>query len=319
MANLLDPSNPSEQEEPLSPVQQEMLDRLEANGASFYAELVHGIEVASSETLFKALWDLVWRGLVTNDTFAPLRALASRPAPGRRRGRRAPPTATAGRWSLVSKLVLEEKSETEKLHARTLLYLDRHGIVSRESLAIEPQIGGFGAIYPVLREMEETGRIRRGHFVEGGTSAQLAVPGAVDRLRALRESPAASRGVLLAATDPAQPYGTQLPWPTTRGGKPRRAVGAYVVLVDGFATLFVDRGGERVLVFEGEESEARTARIDQGLRALVRSIPRLGKSRIEIQEIDGEKPRASGLAERFVRAGFRAGYRGFEAEAPRDA
>ncbi len=318
VALLLSPADPETQEEPLSPVQQEMLGRLEANGASFYAELTHGIEVDSSETLFKALWDLVWRGLVTNDTFAPLRALASRPPPGRRRGRRAPLTATAGRWSLVSKLVLGEKSETEKLHARTLLYLDRHGIVSRESLAIEAQLGGFGAIYPVLREMEETGRIRRGHFVEGGTSAQLAVPGAVDRLRALRETPPESRGVLLAATDPAQPYGTQLPWPKTRGGKPRRAVGAYVVLVDGFATLFIDRGGERVLTFEAPGMADWSQRIEQGLRTFARSLSRLGKSRVEVQEVDTEKPRASAWAERFTRAGFRTGYRGFEAEASRD-
>lgn len=318
VATLLEPADPDAQEEPLSPVQREMLERLEARGASFYAELVHGIEVESGETLFKALWDLVWRGLVTNDTFAPLRALALRPAPGRRRGRRAPPSATAGRWSLVSKLVLEERSETEKRHARTLLYLDRHGIVSRESLAIEPQLGGFGAIYPVLREMEETGRIRRGHFVEGGTSAQLAVPGAVDRLRALRETPAKSRGVLLAATDPAQPYGTQLAWPAARGGKPRRAVGAYVVLVDGFATLFIDRGGERLLSFEDPGTEEGAARIERGLRTFARSIARLGKGRVVVQEIDGEKPRVSGLGDLFARAGFRAGYRGFEAEAPRD-
>ncbi len=317
VSTLLDPADPDAQEEPLSPVQREMIDRLETRGASFYAELVHGIDVESGETLFKALWDLVWRGLVTNDTFAPLRALAARPAPGRRRGRRAPPTATAGRWSLVSKLVLEAKSETEKLHARTLLYLDRHGIVSRESLSIEPQLGGFGAIYPVLREMEETGRIRRGHFVEGGTSAQLAVPGAVDRLRALREAPAESRAVLLATTDPAQPYGTQLAWPPTRGGKPRRAVGAYVVLVDGLATLFIDRGGERVLSLADPETEAGIARIEQGLRAFARSLGRLGKTRVEVQEVDGEKPREAAWAEAFARAGFRAGYRGFEAELPR--
>jgi len=317
VATLLEPADPEAQEEPLSPVQREMLARLEARGASFYSELVHGVEVESGETLVKALWDLVWRGLVTNDTFAPLRALATRPAPGRRRGRRAPPSVTAGRWSLVSKLIVESPSGTEKLHARTLVCLDRHGIVSRESLAIEPQLGGFGAIYPVLREMEETGRIRRGHFVEGGTSAQLAVPGAVDRLRALRDTPAESHGVLLAATDPAQPYGTQLDWPASRGGKPRRAVGAWVVLVDGFATLFVDRGGERVLSFEDPATREGEARIEQGLRTLVRSLSRLGKGRVEIHEVDGEKPRSSSLADLFPRAGFRIGYRGFEAEAPR--
>lgn len=320
VAALLDPADPDAMDDPPSPIGRELLARLEARGASFYSELVHGIEVESSETLVKALWDLVWRGLVTNDTFAPLRALASRPAPGRRRGRRAPPGVTAGRWSRVANLLLDPPSETERLHARTLRYLDRHGIVSREALAIEAQVGGFGAVYPVLREMEETGRIRRGHFVSGSTSAQLAVPGAVDRLRALRDEGACASAVLLATTDPAQPYGTLLPWPESRGkGKPRRAVGAYVVLVDGHATLFVDRGGERVLCFEDESDADGAARIERALQAFAREIPRMGKRRVEVRELDGENVLRSHLAEAFLRAGFRAGYRGLEIERTRDS
>jgi ATP-dependent Lhr-like helicase len=221
--------------ETLGPVPQKILERLESRGASFFGELVQGIEVESSDELFTALWELVWQGLVTNDTFAPLRALGSRPPPGRRRGRRAPPSATAGRWSLVAPLLADPPSATERIHARTLLYLHRHGIVSREAMGVETEFGGFGAVYPILRDMEEAVRIRRGHFVEGMTSAQLAVPGAVDRLRSLRDRPRSPHAVLLAATDPAQPYGMQLPWPASRkqAGKPRRALGANVVLVDG--------------------------------------------------------------------------------------
>jgi len=295
-----------------------LLERLEARGASFFGELAQGIEVEPGDDVFTALWELVWRGLVTNDTFAPLRALAERPSPPHRRGRRAPPSATAGRWSLVAPLLADPPSETERLHARTLLYLNRHGIVSREAMGVESQVGGFGAIYPVLREMEETGRIRRGHFVEGMTSAQLAVPGAVDRLRALRERSSQSDAVLLSATDPAQPYGVQLPWPASRkptggrSGKPRRAIGAHVVLVDGRPSLFVDKGGSRVLCFEDASDAVGVERLDRAIRALVRGVGRIGRKRLSIEEIDGEKARLSGLAEGFVRAGFRAGYRALE-------
>ncbi len=318
IAALLDRPQIDPNEESLGPVHQTILDRLEARGASFFGDLAHGIEVEASEEVFRALWELVWRGLVTNDTFGPLRALGRRPAAGRRRGRRAPPLATAGRWSLVAHLVAEPPSETERLHARTLLYLDRHGIVSRETMAVESQVGGFGAIYPVLREMEETGRIRRGHFVEGMTSAQLAVPGAVDRLRSLRERPPKPNAVLLSATDPAQPYGIQIPWPIARrpgrgkSGKPRRAIGAYVVLVDGRPSLFVDGGGARIVSFEDESEASGAERLDHALRALARGVGRIGRKRLSVEEIDGETARASALGDAFVRAGFRAGYRGLE-------
>jgi len=203
---------------------------------------------------------------------------------------------------------------TERLHARTLLFLARHGIVSREAMAIEAQDGGFSSIYPVLREMEETGRVRRGHFTLGMRSAQLAIPGAVDRLRSLRDADGESSAVLLAATDPAQPYGFLLDWPETRrqNGRPRRAVGAGVVLVDGFPALFIDGGGRRVLSFLDETTAEGSLRFARALRALIAGMARLGRRRLSIEEIDGEKARSSGWADAFVQAGFRAGYRGFE-------
>lgn len=341
LATLFDAPDPdavfaaAETEGAFGPIHRQLFDRLSASGASFYADLVRGLETDSDEATLQALWDLVWAGLVTNDTFAPLRGLATRPAQQRatrrrgrasrpgRAGRGAAPTATAGRWSLVAPLVAAPPSETERLHARTLLYLERHGIVSREAMAIEAQRGGFGAVYPVLREMEETGRIRRGHFVAGMTSAQLAVPGAVDRLRAMRDRPEKPTACLLATTDPAQPYGRQLPWPASRreGARLRRAVASWVVLVDGLPALYVDRGGERVVCFEqalavdgGSATGEGEARLERAIRCLVRRLDRLGRTRIQVEEIDGERARASVLADAFVRAGFRAGYRGLEAE-----
>jgi ATP-dependent Lhr-like helicase len=185
-------------------------------------------------------------------------------------------------------------------------------------MAIEKQEGGFSAIYPVLREMEEAGRVRRGHFVHGMTSAQFAMPGAVDRLRALRNADQGAKAVLLAATDPAQPYGVLLEWPETSGasGRPRRAVGASVVLVDGSPALFIDGGGKRVLTFLDEAMEPGSMRLERALRALVAGIVRLGTKRLAIEEIDGEKARSSGLAEALVDAGFRLAYRGFEIDRP---
>jgi ATP-dependent Lhr-like helicase len=147
-------------------------------------------------------------------------------------------------------------------------------------------------------------------------SAQLAVPGAVDRLRASRSSPLRQQAVLLAATDPAQPYGAKLDWPASRraAARPRRRIGAAVVLVDGTPSLFVDRSGARVLCFDDERTERGLARLAAAARALSRGVARLGLKRLCVEEIDGESTRASDLSELFVRAGFRAGYRGLEVD-----
>lgn len=185
-------------------------------------------------------------------------------------------------------------------------------------MTIEAQDGGFSAIYPVLREMEEMGRVRRGHFWLGMTSAQLAIPGAVDRLRSLRSPDKKSPAVLLAATDPAQPYGVLLEWPEVchDGARPRRAVGTAVVLVDGRPGLFVDHGGRRLRTFKAETTEEGDLRFERALRALASDGARLGRPHLCIEEIDGEKARSSRFADAFVSAGFRVGYRGFEMDQP---
>ena len=214
-------------------------------GACFFRDLGG----ADDARTLDALWDLVWAGEVTNDAFAPVRALsAKRRSGGKARGGRprlghlsvlGPPTAQ-GRWSLVER---PQVPGTEALTALANVLLDRHGIVTREAVRGEGVPGGFAAVYPVLRAMEEAGRIRRGYFVTGLGGAQFAVPGAVDRLRTARDpAPEGERGaVVLAATDPANPFGVALPWPV-KG--PQRAAGAYVVLVDGLPSLYVERSGK---------------------------------------------------------------------------
>jgi ATP-dependent Lhr-like helicase len=123
------------------------------------------------------------------------------------------PPETSGRWSLVSSFLFGESTPTERLAARTRQLLDRYGVLTREQVQAEGIAGGFSAVYPVLKRMEESGHIRRGYFVSGRGATQFALPGAVDRLRALREPPEEPQTVVLAATDPANPYGAAIPWP----------------------------------------------------------------------------------------------------------
>ncbi len=323
------PSRVAEPSSPFSTAALRIRDELAARGASFFSELVAACAGTPSRELEHALWELVWQGLVTNDTFAPLRALRRPPASRGRRsirpGRHAPPSTTSGRWSLVSPLAAsiaasiaaDKRASTERLHQRTLVLLERHGIVSRESLEGEVEPGGFSAIYPVLREMEEMGRVRRGHFCEGASSAQFALPGVVDRLRAFRVRSASPQALLLSSVDPAQPFGSQLAWPETRSGRPRRAVGTAVVLVDGAPVLFAERAGRSLLSFATLADGSAEARMLAALHALAASMSRLGVKRLAVEQVDGEAARSATFAALFLRAGFREGYRGYEIERTR--
>src|SRR5262249_37709961 len=174
-------------------------------------------------------------------------------------GRPGPPPA-AGRWSLVPP---REPDATRRAHARAEAFLERHGVLTRGALGTERVDGGFTGIYKVLRAMEETGRCRRGYVVEGLGAAQFAVPGAIDRLRALSQPCDGNpTTVVLAATDPAQPYGAALPWPPTVGQqrhRPGRKAGALAVLVDGAAVLYVERGGRSLLSFTEDSASLRAA------------------------------------------------------------
>ena len=201
-------------------------DRLLRAGASFWPDLVAATGIADDNVVLTALWDLVWAGEITNDTFGPLRSAPSAPRRTSGRGRPHPgrltrlgPPAGAGRWSLVVPLLEPEPSPTERSHASALQLLERQGVVTREAVRAEGASGGFAGVYPVLRALEESGRARRGWFVAGLGAAQFALPGAVDRLRAHRtiDDESRSRVLVVAATDPAQPYGAALSWPERTG------------------------------------------------------------------------------------------------------
>ena len=281
---------------------------LTERGACFYTELRNAQRALSESDLDAALWELVWAGLVTNDTLDPLRRRGAGRGSARRPSRRRPGRTSGvgatvgGRWSLVANLFFEVASATERAHARAVELLERHGVVTRETVAAESIPGGFSAIYPVLREMEEAGRIRRGYFVEGLGGAQFALPGAVDRLRAARRPEEEPRAGVLAAQDPAQPFGSVLSWPETRLGTKglRRTVGASVVTVEGELVAYAGAKGRSItttpLVLEPRLGIVAL----QALRAALRGR---GRS-VRVQRIDDQPVLESDLRELFVEAGF---------------
>ena len=281
-------------------------EHLARRGASFFRELYNACGGGDEDTTLDALWDLVWAGEVTNDTFGPLRLLgpAARRSPHRPRLPRLTQPRAAGRWSLVADLVGKGAAPTERLHSEAGVLLQRYGVLTRETVVTESWPGGFAALYPVLRAMEESGRIRRGYFVEGLGGSQFALPGAVDRLRAMRDSGGGI--VALAATDPANAYGSLLPWPRSDGRMGRMA-GAYCVLDDGELKLYLERGG-RSLLTNGEVKP-------EHLRALIGMALLAG--RVEVQRVDGVPVMDSPLNAVLREAGFASTHRGLVAYAGR--
>ncbi len=313
---------------PSDPMHGVLRAHLRGEGASFFdallAAAVAGGLPAESAAVADALWDLVWAGEVTNDTLAPVRAHLrdvrrgagrppGRPRPGRLR--RIGPADVGGRWSLADRgatpATTPSVAVTEGLHALAWQLLERHGVLTREAVLAEGVPGGFAAVYPVLRALEERGRVRRGYFVAGLGAAQFALPGAVDRLRAARDtsdrSAKSAPAVLLAATDPAQPFGAALPWPATEHGRPARAAGARVILCDGKLLAFLERGGRRLVTFGHLDDEAARSAFASALRAGVAATPRRS---MELVTIDGAPARTHSLAATLEAVGFVGGYRG---------
>ena len=274
-----------------------------ARRPSFFTELYAAAGGGDTDAVLDALWDMVWAGEVTNDTFAPLRAIGggSRRRGSSRSGRARLPRLSqpraAGRWSLTADLRIGSPTATERLHALAGTLLQRHGVVTREAVLAEGHQGGFAAVYPVLRAMEESGRIRRGYFVDGLGASQFALPGAVDRLRALRDPD--GRIVAMAATDPANPHGVVIPWPES-AGRPARVAGAYVVLESGQLRVFLERGGRSLLTFGS---------VDAGHLAALASVA-VAAGKVEVLKIDGAPVHESSLLHALREAGFKSSPRG---------
>ncbi|MEU3115179.1 DEAD/DEAH box helicase [Micromonospora chalcea] len=315
----------------LTPLHESVLDALADGQALFFRSLSDRVGATDDAALSGAVWDLVWAGHLTNDTLAPLRAALgaggahrSRPSAPRTRYRRpgrvalpsrgGPPTM-AGRWS---RLPERDSDPTRRAAALADLLLERHGVVTRGAVVAEQVTGGFAAVYPVLSALEERGAARRGYFVEGLGAAQFAVPGAVDRIRALADDSQGRGGpaVVLAATDPANPYGAALPWPErvvdsgdgaapATGHRAGRKAGALVVLVGGDVVLYVERGGRTILSFTDD-----TDTLGAAGKALADAVHSGALGAISVERADGEAVHASPLRDALTAAGFRATPRG---------
>jgi ATP-dependent Lhr-like helicase len=334
-----------------------------SGGALFFRELADragrtlvdaGEAAPADDGVVTAVWDLVWAGLLTNDTLAPLRArlrpgaggrggAAHRPRRSAPRGRyaqlragrpampsRSGPPSVGGRWALAAE---REPDPTRRAHARAEAFLERHGVLTRGALGTERVSGGFASVYRVLRAMEDSGRARRGYVVEGLGAAQFAVPGAIDRLRSLSrpdgvpaglesEPPFGTPGrtesdgltrVVLAAADPAQPYGAALAWPATIGDtkhRPGRKAGALVVLVEGAPALYVERGGRSLLSFTTDRQELVAA-----AQALAGAVHEGWLGSLAVERADGVGSLGSELAEVLTEAGFRVTPKGLRLRA----
>jgi ATP-dependent Lhr-like helicase len=342
--------------------QQAVMDALSSGGAYFFRTLSDAVRSTDDEALLADLWHLVWSGRLTNDTIAPLRALlsggrtthrrsAAPPRSTRYAGRRAGlgtlsgqrglgrpglpsrtgPPSGSGRWALLPDT---EADPTVRAYATAEVLLDRYGVLTRGSVAAEGIEGGFAAVYRVLAAAEESGRVRRGYFVESLGASQFANAGAVDRLRAgvrpVGDGGASRRGpsaLVLAATDPANAYGAALPWPerpahdddaltaagdeaakgSRRGHQPARKAGALVVLVDGELVLYVERGGKTLLSWTNDD-----LRLQSAADALALAVREGALGRLTVEKADGDRVLSSGhpLAKALSAAGFHATPRG---------
>ncbi|MER7752966.1 ATP-dependent helicase [Kitasatospora sp. NPDC097643] len=338
----------------VTPVHTALMAALTGGYGLFFRQLVERLRAEGDETpepeIVTALWDLAWAGYVSNDTLAPLRALlgsgrtagatahrAPRATPrgryggaGRAFGRvggalRGGPPTVAGRWSLLPALAADP---TVRATAQAQTLLDRHGLLTRGTVAAERVPGGFAGVYRVLAAMEERGRARRGYFVEGLGGAQFAMEGAADRLRSINgrleragatswpAAPAAEppQVLVLAAADPANAYGAALPWPEpptapgakeARAHRPGRKAGALVVLVDGALALYVERGGKSLLAWP-EDGTTRALAV----AALATAAREGALGSVTVERANGEPALGSELGAALEEAGFHATPRG---------
>ena len=229
-----------------------------------------------------------------------------------------------GRWSLTDSVfrgAAKGVSEADRRRALAELLLERYGIVTREHVLAEGIKGGFALLYETFSNLETLGVCRRGYFIEGMGGAQFALPGAVERLRALRtdrRGAPGERALVIAAADPAQPYGAALPWPRrdAQERRPARVAGAYVVLVAEEPVLYVERGGRGLVTLA--ESGTPAGQQDRtplqepvlvALHALAEQVRAGRVGKLALERIDGEPAIHSDLAGTLVELGFQSGPR----------
>ncbi|GKW01373.1 ATP-dependent helicase [Pectobacterium carotovorum subsp. carotovorum] len=329
----------------MSPLQHAILELLSDGGAYFMRQLVTQVQIKLardypdrhdtpgmlSDDLHAALWELVWAGCITNDTWTPLRALAQvaqQPRPRalssrRRRGLRGFPSAAvsdafhsalnaptlAGRWSRIR---TDPLPDTVQALAWTEGLLDRYAVVTRNVTVYENVPGGFPALQPVFRGMEDTGRVMRGRFVLGLGAAQFAERTTVDRLRELAEkTPSVPTPVALSAVDPGNPFGTILPWPSHASlMRPARRAGALVVIDGGHLVLYLPQGGRQLFTYIDPDDAAQTEVIAAALAALSTALSRDKRNKFTLELVNGVPVRMSKLAPALKVIGFSSAPKG---------
>jgi ATP-dependent Lhr-like helicase len=283
---------------PDTPIHVAILKHLASRGASFFQSLYDAAGGGNPDEVAEALWDLVWSGVVTCDSIGALRAFTSRrrrPTPRRQLPSANPPHAT-GRWYLTESLRTTEPTAEERAIAQANTLLDRYGIVTRSVVLAEGIPGGFTGLYRVLSGLEDVGQVRRGYFIEGLGGAQFGLRGAIDRLRVTEDTGT----VVLASTDPANPFGGVLPWPES-GGRPTRTAGSRVAIDNGALVAWMDRSGRRVCVFTSDPDRSA-----KGIEALASA-----HGRASVEYVDGESVHDHEIAHALREKGFGSGYKGY--------
>lgn len=313
----------------LGPLADQLGAALAGGGSWLFRELASRLPDAKDIDLSSALWDLVWSGLITADTLAPIRANlmtrgsgsgAGRVVPGvtgrtraariarSRASNRMGPANTLGRWSSV---IEREPNPTKRMNAVAQALLNRYGIVTRGAAMSEGTEGGFAGIYRVLSAIEDSGQVRRGYFIEGLGAAQFATAGAVDQLRNCAKEGDAMQCLILATCDPANPYGAAVAWPASAvdsnvAHRPGRKAGSFVGLVNGDLVLYLERGGKSLLTFTPDQSV-----IDLALRELAATIKNHQIPIPTIERVDSAAAGTSALSEPLESVGFVLTPRGY--------
>jgi len=336
-----------------SPLQEALLQVLADGGAYFARQLVTAVGSQwaragrpaidiTAEQLHAALWDLAWSGYLTTDLWAPLRGMHATRAPRprvarasrRSRGFRgipmhAPPLADgtptviasfaapalAGRWSLLQREVI---SDTVRAVALADGLLDRHGIVTRGAAMAEGIAGGFPALQQVYRGMEDAGRVLRGRFVDGLGGAQFADRLIVDHLRGIADAlrpEAVAVAVGVSAVDPANPFGTVLPWPVHGSAvRPVRRAGAVVVIGGGRLLMYLGQGGRQLLTFFDADDVSLAGTTAAAAKALAGALRRGRRTSFTVELIDDAPARRDGLMDALRAAGFSSAPKGISWE-----
>jgi len=306
-------------------LEEKVLDALRLSGASFAGPLKVMTDAENQQSVVEALWSLAWQGHITNDTFAPVRALIAGGSQAHKTARRAPRTRTyrgislarpaaqpsaagaGGRWAVLPDT---DPDAARRATVTAGLLLDRYGVVTRGAVQAEGVPGGFAQVYRVLAGFEEAGHCRRGYVIEKLGAAQFAASTTVDRLRTFAglSDPPPLKAVTLAATDPANPYGAALAWPRleTVTHRPGRKAGGLVVLVDGELVLYLERGGRTVLAFDDDPEVLKAAAADLAATARARRLETL-----TVEKINGEGVYGTPFAFALQEAGFVATPRGY--------